>query len=290
MAGPSSPEFAAKLAKRMNIPLLAVTTTKFPDFETKYRFDEKLSGLEVFLVQSTYPPADTHYMELFLASHHLSQEGARVHAIIPYLGYARQGKAYLPGEIVSLGIIAHLLRSVGVNRVTTVDMHSAEGLALFSMPIYSVSAIPGLAKYVKESLRLTKPLVIAPDHGSQKRTDAFASLYGAESVHFTKKRDKITGRIKMETNKIQVKGRDAIIVDDVITTGGTIAAATELLRKYGAGRIVSACVHAVLLGETLDKLAKVGVDEIIGTNTVPSKVSKVDATEPLAAYLKTLAE
>jgi ribose-phosphate pyrophosphokinase len=290
MAGPSDPEFGAKLAKRLNIPLLAVTTTKFPDYETKYRFDEKLSGLEVLLVQSTYPPADTHYMELFLASHYMSQEGARVHAVIPYLGYARQGKAYLPGEIVSLGIIAHLLRSVGVSRVTTVDMHSAEGLALFSMPIYSVSAIPGLARYVKENVRLNNPIIVAPDHGSQKRTDAFAALYGAEAVHFTKQRDRVTGRIKMATDELQVKGRDAVIVDDVITTGGTIAAATELLRRYGAGKVVSACVHAVLLGETYDKLMSGGVDEIIGTNTVPSKVGKVDATEPIAAYLRTLTE
>src|ERR1700741_3851285 len=117
MVGPSSQELATNRAKRLRLPLLAVTTTEFPDGEIKYKFDEKLSGLEVLLVQSTYPPADRHYMQVVLASHHMSQEGARVHAVIPYLGYARQGKAFLPGEIVSLGIVAHLLRSVGGNRV-----------------------------------------------------------------------------------------------------------------------------------------------------------------------------
>jgi ribose-phosphate pyrophosphokinase len=288
MVGPSSQEFGTKLAKRMGLPLLAVTTTEFPDGEIKYKFDEKLSGLEVLLVQSTYPPADRHYMELFLASHHLSQEGARVHAIIPYLGYARQGKAFLPGEIVSLGIIAHLLRSVGVTRVTTVDMHSAEGLALFSMPVYSVSAIPGLAQHVKTHVKLDDPIMVAPDAGSLKRTEAFAALYGAKFIQFKKIRDKVTGRIRMETDKLLVKGRDCVIVDDVITTGGTVAASTELLKKSGARKVVSACVHAVLLGETYDKLIRAGVDEIIGTNTVPSRVSKVDATEPLAAYLRTI--
>jgi len=288
MVGPSSQEFGTKLAKRMGLPLLAVTTTEFPDGEIKYKFDEKLSGLEVLLVQSTYPPADMHYMQLFLASHHMSQEGARVHAVIPYLGYARQGKAFLPGEIVSLGIVAHMLRSVGVQRVSTVDMHSAEGLALFSMPVYSVSAIPGLAQYVRTHVKLDDPIVVAPDAGSLKRTEAFASLYGAKFIQFKKNRDRVTGRIKMEADKLLVKGRDCVIVDDVITTGGTVAASTELLKKSGARKVVSACVHAVLLGETYDKLVKAGVDEIIGTNTVPSRVSKVDATEPMAAYLRTI--
>ena len=261
---------------------------EFPDEEIKYKFEEKLSGLEVLLVQATYPPSGKHYMQLFLAAHHMSQEGARVHAVIPYLGYARQSKAFLPGEIVSLGIVSHLLRSVGVNRVSTVDMHSAEGLALFSMPIYSVSAIPGLAHYVKTQVKLEDPVMVAPDDGSLKRTQAFASLYGAEFIQFRKKRDKVTGRIKMEADKPQVKGRDCVIVDDVITTGGTVAASTELLRKAGARKVVTACVHAVLLGDTYDKLISAGVDEVIGTNTVPSRVSKVDASEPMAAYLRTI--
>jgi len=288
MVGPSSQEFGTKLAKRMGLPILPVTTIEFPDGEIKYKFEEKLSGLEVLLVQSTYPPADKHYMQLFLASHHMSQEGARVHAIIPYMGYARQGKAFLPGEIVSLGIVAHLLRSVGVIRVTTVDMHSAEGLALFSMPVYSVSAIPALAQYTKMQMKLDDPIMVAPDAGSVRRTEAFAALYGAKFIQFTKHRDRVTGRIKMEAEKLSVKGRDCVIVDDVITTGGTVAASTELLRRSGARKVVSACVHAVLLGETYEKLMKAGVDEIIGTNTVPSRVSKVDATEPLAAYLRTI--
>jgi ribose-phosphate pyrophosphokinase len=288
MVGPSSQEFGTKLAKRLGLPLLPVTTTEFPDEEFKFKFEEKLSGLEVLLVQATYPPSSKHYMQLFLASHHLSQEGARVHAVIPYLGYARQSKAFLPGEIVSLGIIAHMLRSVGVTRVSTVDMHSAEGLALFSMPIYSVSAIPGLAHYVKTQVKLEDPIMVAPDDGSLKRTQAFASLFGSSFIQFRKKRDKVTGRIKMETDQLAVNGRDCVIVDDVITTGGTVEVSTELLRKAGARKIVTACVHAVLLGETYDNLMKAGVDEIIGTNTVPSRVSKVDASEPMAAYLRTI--
>lgn len=289
-AGPASTEFAKTLAHRMGLPVLSVDIKEFSDTETRYRFEENVSGTSILLVQSTYPPVDKNYMQIFLAAHHLSQEGAKVHAVIPYMGYARQDKQFLNGEVVSLGVVSHLLRSCGVVRVTTVDIHSAEGLALFAMPTYSVSAIPSLAQYVKRNLKLTSPVVISPDFGSSRRTEAFAALYGAQHMQFAKERDRITGEVKVETGKMEVEGRDVIIVDDMISTGGTIRAAAEKLRGARARKIVVACVHALLLGEAYEKLLDAGVDEIIGTNTVPSKVSKVDATEPLAAYLKTVSE
>jgi ribose-phosphate pyrophosphokinase len=210
--------------------------------------------------------------------------------VIPYLGYARQDKQFMPGEVVSLGVISHLLRSCGVLRVTTVDIHSAEGLALFPMPTYSVSAIPSLSQYFKKNLNLSSPVVISPDFGSSRRTEAFATLYGAEHLQFAKERDRVTGEVKIDAGELNVKGRDIIIVDDMISTGGTIRAAAERLRQAQASRIVVGCVHPLLLGDAYEKLIEAGVDEIIGTNTVPSKVSRVDATEPLASYLRTVAE
>ncbi len=289
MAGPSSQEFGEKLAERLGMPLLAASMKEFPDKEVKFTFGEQLASLEVLLVQSTYPPADRTYMQLFLASDYMTHEGAKVHAVIPYLGYSRQGKAFLPGETVTLGIIARILRSVGVTRVTTVDIHSSEGMTLFSMPIYSVSAISPLAEYVKANVQLNDPVLVAPDAGAVPRTEAFAASYGAEFVKFAKKRDKVTGEIDVEAGDLQLKGRDAVIVDDMISTGGTVAAATNLLRKAGAEKIVAACVHPLLVGDCYEKLIEAGVDEIVGTNTVPSRVSKVDATEPVARYLRTLA-
>lgn len=289
-AGPASGEFAKALAQRLNLPTISVEVKEFLDTETKYRFLENVSGSSVLLVQSTYPPVDRNYMQLFLAAHHLSQEGAKVHAVIPYMGYARQDKAFLSGEVVSLGVISHLLRSCGVTRVTTVDIHSAEGLALFAMPAYSVSAIPSLASYVKKNLKLSQPVVISPDFGSSKRTEAFSALYGAQHLQFAKERNRNTGEVTVETGKMDVRGRDVIIVDDMISTGGTIRAAVMKLREAGAKKIVVTCVHALMLGDSQERLMEAGVDEIIGTNTVPNKVSKVDATEPLAAYLKTVSE
>ena len=289
-AGPASKEFAKLLAQRLSLPMLSAEVKEFLDTETKYRFEENVSGSSVLLVQSTYPPVDKNYLQIFLAAHYLSQEGAKVHAVIPYLGYARQDKAFLSGEVVSLGVISHLLRSCGVMRVTTVDIHSAEGLALFAMPTYSVSAIPSLAHYVKRTLKLTSPLVVSPDFGSSKRTEAFAALYGAEHMRFAKERNRSTGEVKVETGRMEVEGREVIIVDDMISTGATIRAAAMKLKEAHAAKIIVACVHPLLLGDAHERLIESGVDEIIGTNTVPSKVSKVDATEPLAAYLKTVSE
>jgi ribose-phosphate pyrophosphokinase len=289
-SGPASGQFGDALAKRLGLPLLSVTVREFSDTETRFKVEEEVRGTSILLVQSTYPPVDRNYMQLFLAAHHLTQEGAKVHAIIPYLGYARQDKAFMPGEVVSLGVVSHLLRSCGVMRVTTVDIHSAEGLALFAMPTYSVSAIPSLAQYIKKNLKLSDPVVISPDFGSSKRTDAFARLYGAELLQFAKERDRVTGDVKMNAGELKVKGRDTIVVDDTISTGGTILAAAGILRRAEASKVVVGCVHPLLVGDAYERLMEAGVDEIIGTNTVPSRVSKVDATEPLAAYLRTVAE
>jgi ribose-phosphate pyrophosphokinase len=288
--GPGSEEFAQSLAKRLNLPILTVNVREFSDTETRFRIDENVRGTNILLVQSTQPPVDRHYMQLFLAAHHLSQEGAKVHAVMPYMGYARQDKQFVRGEVVSLGVISHLLRSSGVSRVTTVDIHSAEGFALFSMPIYSVSAIPSLAQYVKKTLKPTNPVVISPDFGSSKRTEAFATVYGAPYLQFSKERDRVTGEVKIDAGSLDVEGRDVIIVDDIISTGGTIRAAAEKLRRAKAGKIVVACVHALLIADAYDRVIAAGVDEVIATNTVPSKVSKVDATESLASYLRTLSE
>jgi ribose-phosphate pyrophosphokinase len=290
VGGPASQELANSLSKRLKLPLLSLDVAEFADGETKIKFNENVEGVHAILVQSTYPPVDKHLMQLFLVAHHLSQEGARIHAVIPYLAYARQDKQFLRGEVVSLGVVSHLLRSVGVGRIITVDIHSVEGLSLFSIPTYSVSAIPSMVQYIKKNVSVSNPAVIAPDFGSSKRTEAFATLFGAEYIQLSKQRDRLTGKVKIEAQDLKIKNRDVIIVDDIISTGGTIMAASEMLRKAGAGRIIVTCVHPLLVKDAYEKLIAAGVDEILGTNTVPSKVSKIDAAEVIMSHLATLTE
>lgn len=290
LPGPASEDLGKLIAAKLGLDLLKSEFKVFPDGESRFSSEGKVAGGNVFIVQSTYPPVDQHLFQLLLASHQLSQEGARVTAVVPYLAYARQDKQFLPGEAVTLGVVAHLMRSAGVRRLVTVDIHSAEGLSLFSFPIYSVSAIPTLAGYAKEKLGLSEVVVISPDFGASKRTEAFAALYGAKYVQLSKTRDKKTGEVKIKEELVDVKGKDVMIVDDIISTGGTVKAAAETVLSQGANRVVAICTHGLFVGDALKNLEKSGVKRIIGTNTVPGEFSVVDVSDALASHLKTLEE
>jgi len=290
LAGPASEELGRSVAEKLGLTLLGAEFKVFPDGESKFTLSEKVSGKSVLLIQSTHAPVDQHLFQLLLAAHQLSEEGAKVTAVVPYLAYARQDKEFLPGEGVTLGVIAHLMRSVGVRRLVTVDIHSAEGLALFSFPTYSVSAIPSLVSYVKEKLDLKDPVVISPDFGSSKRTEAFAQLYGAKFLQLSKTRDRTTGDVSVQESNLAVEGKEVIIVDDIISTGGTVRAAAEAVLKQGAKKALAVCVHGLFVGDAIQKLETAAVGPIVCTNTVPGKFSKVDVADALASHLQTLEE
>ena len=290
LAGPASEELGRSLSEKLGLPMLAAEFKVFADGESKFTLHEKVEGKSVFVVQSTYNPVDQHMFQLLLASHQLSEAGAKVTAVVPYLAYARQDKQFLPGEGVTLGVIAHLMRSMGVRRLVTVDIHSAEGLALFSIPTYSVSAIPSLVEYVKAELGLKSPVVMSPDFGGSKRTEAFAQLYGAKFLQLSKMRDRATGGVSVKESKLDVTDNEVIIVDDIISLGDTVKAAADAVLKQGAKRVLAVCVHGLFVADALEKLEKASVEPIICTNSVPSRFSKVDVSEALASHLRTLEE
>ena len=290
LAGPVSEELGRSVAEKLGLPLLGAEFKVFPDGESKFTLNEKVSGKSVLLIQSTHAPVDQHLFQLLLAAHQLSEEGAKVTAVVPYLAYARQDKEFLPGEGVTLGVIAHLMRSMGVRRLVTVDIHSAEGLALFSFPTYSVSAIPSLVNYAKEHLDLKDPVVISPDFGGSKRTEAFAQLYGAKFLQLSKTRDRTTGDVSVRQSRLEVEGKEVIIVDDIISTGGTVRAAAEAVLKQGARKALAVCVHGLFVGDAIQRLEDSSVGPIVCTNTVPGKYNKVDVADALASHLRTLEE
>ena len=278
------------MSEKLGLPMLAAEFKVFADGESRFTLHEKVEGKSVFVVQSTYNPVDQHMFQLLLASHQLSEAGAKVTAVVPYLAYARQDKQFLPGEGVTLGVIAHLMRSMGVRRLVTVDIHSAEGLALFSFPTYSVSAIPSLVEYVKAELDLKSPVVMSPDFGGSKRTEAFAQLFGAKFLQLSKTRDRATGGVSMKESKLEVADNEVIIVDDIISQGDTVKAAADAVLKQGAKRVLAVCIHGLFVSDALQKLEKASVEPIVCTNTVPSRFSKVDVSEALASHLRTLEE
>jgi ribose-phosphate pyrophosphokinase len=290
LPGPASDELGRSIAEKLHLPLLSAEFKVFLDGESRFTCDEKVSGKTVFIVQSTYHPVDQHLFQLLLASHKLSQDGAKVVAVVPYLSYARQDKEFLPGEAVTLAFVAHMMRSSGVVRLATVDIHSAQGLSLFSFPVYSVSAVPAMVDYVRNNLALQNPVVISPDAGASKRTEAFAQLYGVKSLQLSKTRDRSTGEVRIKEEALDVKGKDILFLDEVITTGATIRAATEVVLNQGAKSASVVCTHGVFAGDTVEKLEKAGVKAIISTNTIPGRFSRVDVSDALASHLRTLEE
>ena len=290
VAGPASEDLGKATASKLGVSVLKTDFRVFPDGESKFTSEEKVSGKTVFVVQSTYPPVDQHMFQLLMMSHQLSQEGAKVVAVVPYLAYARQDKEFLPGEGVTLGIVAHLMRSAGVRRLVTVDMHSAEGMSLFSIPVYSVSAVPTLVGYAKERLKLGEAAVISPDFGASKRTEAFAALFGAKYFQLSKTRDRKTGDVSVKDASMDVKGKDVVILDDIISTGGTVKAAAEKVLAQGASSAVAMCTHGLFVGGAVEKLHRAGVKTIVGTNSVPGEFGVVDISDALASHLRTLEE
>ena len=286
--GPASEELSSKLAERLKADVIGIDVKVFPDGESKFRVEGDVMDKRVIMVQSMYPPVDRHILQALILAHKLSEEGAQVYALIPYLGYSRQDKEFLKGEVVSLGVLARLFRSVGIKRLVTLDIHSSMSLGYFTIPTYSVSAIPLLAEYFKGRKNLGDFVAVSPDLGASVRVEAFAKVLDVEHIVFQKIRNKVTGEITVLDRDVVIEGKEIIIVDDIISTGGTIRGAADLLLKNGAKKVYAACVHPVLAGDALDRIIESGVEEVVGTNSIPSPVSKIDITSVVASYFETL--
>ena len=197
------------------------------------------------------------------------------------MGYARQDREFLDGEIISISVIGKLLKSVGAKKVITVDIHSKMALKELRIVSENVTAITELVKHFKKK-NLKNALVISPDLGGKQRAKEFASLMGIDLIALKKYRDKKTGVVNILTNRVDVKNRDVILVDDMISTGGSIIKATQFLKKQKCKRVFVACTHALLVNNAENKIKKSGVTEIISTNTIPKNTSKVDVSKILA--------
>jgi ribose-phosphate pyrophosphokinase len=287
LGGPASTDIAENLARMLNLELVQVDYKSFPDGEGKVRINVDVMNKKVIMVHGTHPPCDTHLVQALFIAHKLSQEGASVHACIPYLAYARQDSEFQAGEVVSLSTVSHLLRTAGVKSLVTVDIHSSHGLGYFSIPSFSISAIPLLAEYAKENVNLTDPLAVSPDFGGSTRVEAFARILGIEKISLKKARSRTTGEIVMEESNIEVSGRDILLVDDMISTGTSIQRAAKYLEGFGAKRVFALCTHPLLVGRAVEIMESSGVREVIGTNTVPSPVSHIDVTPILAEHYRT---
>jgi len=206
---------------------------------------------------------------------------SKIYAIIPYMGYARQDRQFLSGEVVTMSIVAKMLEVAGAKKVVVVDIHSKTALNHFKISKESVSAIPELAKYFKK-LKLKNALVVSPDMGGALRAKKFASLLNTDFITLKKSRNRKTGKVRIQSSKVDVHGRDLIVIDDIISTGGSIIKATQFLKKQKCKRVFVACTHGLFVDDAEKKIRKAGVSRIISTNTIPGNTSKVDVSGILA--------
>ncbi|MEM3684143.1 MAG: ribose-phosphate pyrophosphokinase [Conexivisphaerales archaeon] len=289
VAGPSSKEIAKKMAEELRARLVDVEYKKFPDGENYVRISEPWIAKFAVLVQTTSPPQDSNLMQLFLISDLLREMGSRVVAVVPYLAYARQHRMYLNGEAISVRTVAKLLEASGVVRFLTVDIHNVEGLGYFSIPANSLSAVPVLAEYVKSNVDTSNLIAIAPDEGAKVRVETFATRVGCDYLIMEKSRDRVTGKVSSHfKGEVQLNGKNAIIVDDLISTGGSIAEASRILKMNGVADIRVACTHAVLADSAASRMKEAGVKEIIATDTIPSQYSKVSVSHLLSDFIRRL--
>ena len=281
IGGGASKDLAKRLARKLKAVYIQTETKIFPDGESKVTLGKIPKKSVILVVQSTYPPVDTNLLQALSIISQVRKISSRTFAIIPYIGYARQDKQFLSGEVITMSVVAKMLQSAGAKKVIVVDIHSNTALNHFNIPTENVSAIPELANYFKK-LNLKNPLVVSPDMGGSSRSKKFASLLKTDFIVLKKHRDKKTGSVSIQTAKMDVQGKDLILVDDIISTGSSIIKAAQFLKKQKCKRVFVACTHGLLVEGAEKKIRKAGVSRIISTNTIPGNTSKVDVSGILA--------
>jgi len=283
IGGSASQKLAAKIAEELNKTLIPIETRKFPDGERYIRIKGELKD-EAIVVQSTGYPQDENLIELFLILKNLKSMGVkRIRVVIPYFGYGRQEKRFKSGEAVSATIIAEILQFSGADEVFCINLHEDNITQFFNIPAHDLSAMSPIAEYIKE--KLTNPIIIAPDKGALGFAKEIAKILGCEYDYLKKTRIS-PDEVKTETKNLNVKGKEAVIIDDIISTGGTIVNAAQILKEHGASKVVVSCVHPVLVEDALLKIFAAGVDDVFATDTLHSEVSVISVAPLVANSLK----
>ena len=268
-SGRATRYLAEKIAESYGHPLGNVDVTVFSDGEFQPSFEENIRGRDVFLVQSTFPPADNLLELLMLTDAARRASAKRIVAVIPYFGLARQDRKDKPRVSVASKLIANLLTAAGVQRVITIDLHADQIQAYFDVPVDHIYASSIFTPYI-ESLNLPNLLMASPDTGGTRRAAAYAKFMNTGFVICYKQRSKPNeiGKIELVGN---VEGKDVILIDDIIDTGGSITKAGDLIMDRGAASVRAFCTHPVFSGQAYEKIEKSKFTEVVVTDTLPLK-------------------
>ena len=285
IAGNAHPELAHLIAEQMDIPLCDAQVGRFPDGEIDIKINDDVRGADCFVLQPLCPPVNENWVELLLLLDCLKRASAgRVTAVMPYYGYARKDRKDEGRVPISAKVVANTLTQCGADRVLTVDMHAAQIQGFYDIPVDHLYAKPVLLAAIKE-MGIQDPVVVTPDVGGIKMARAYAKAMGADLAIVDKRR--ISGS-EIETEHMigDVDGRNVIIVDDMITTGGSVSGAARICKDHGARSILLAVSHAVLCGPAVERLDACPADTILVTDSIPlrgksPKQLKVVSVAPL---------
>ncbi|MFM8878705.1 MAG: ribose-phosphate diphosphokinase [Verrucomicrobiota bacterium] len=265
--GNSNPELARAICDSIGIPLGRSTVKPFPNGETFVKIDENVRGTDVFVIQSTSPPANQHLMEMFIMIDALRRASAsRITAVLPFYGYARQDRKDQPRVPITAKLVANLLVAAGANRVLTMDLHAQQIQGFFDIPVDHLYAAPVLLEHISRQ-QTQNLVVVSPDLGGLKMAAAYSQTLGAELAIVAKRRKSPT-----ETEAIsvigEIEGKNVLLVDDLTETAGTLVNAASLLKQRGACRIQACVSHALINDLGIERLRKSEIDELITTDSV----------------------
>jgi ribose-phosphate pyrophosphokinase len=288
ISGTANPMLAGRIAETLDVALTDPRLRRFPDGEINVKIEDSMRGHDVFVIQPTSPPVNEHLMELFIILDALRRASAgRVTAVVPYYGYARKERKTQPREPISAKLIANFITLAGADRLLLFDLHAEAIEGFFDVPTDHLSPHKIFSEYLKTK-NLHHLTVVAPDAGGGRRAEAVANDLGAP-IAFGYKRRPDEDSVEVIAVSGDVKGRDCVVVEDIITTGGTIAKVAQALHNQGARRVLVAASHPVLAGDAVARMQKADVEEVIVTDTVPipqdkmSPLIKVLSVAPLLA-------
>lgn len=282
----NAPDLATRLATELKAGVVQYESRKFPDGESYFRIDTDLSATDVIVVQSGYPNPNDALIELILAVDAAKAAGAKkITAVVPYFPYGRQDKRFKPGEAFSLEIFGRLLKSLGVKRVVTADAHFRDDYKpynLFGLRGANISGGSILAHYIKAKFSLKDLHIVSPDFGASELVKQAAEDTASTYTALQKRR---TGDYQVEVSgSLNVQGRNVLVLDDIISTGGTMAKAIELCKQGGAGRVFAAATHGLFVGNALWNLKSVA-EYVVTTDSVKNETSEVSLAHEIVAVL-----
>jgi ribose-phosphate pyrophosphokinase len=267
-SGSAHPELVREIAAFLGVMPGQARLRRFPDSEVSFQIDENIRGTDVFVIQPTSNPVDQHIMELLIMIDAFRRSSAaRITAVLPYFGYARQDRKDKPRVPISAKLVANVLSAAGTNRVLTMDLHKAQIQGFFDIPVDHLFAAPVIIDYLAR-MQYPDLTMVSPDAGGAERARAYAKRLDAELAVIDKRRTD-DGTAEVMNVIGDVEGRTCILQDDIIDTAGTITKGATALKANGAARIIACAVHGVLSGPAMERIDKSPIDKLIVTNTIP---------------------